>query len=76
MNSYIDLSAVGQTLVYSLLAVVLVVGSFSVGALTLARAEGARDAARPSTVYFATALSCFAVAVVAVVLGVWFILDK
>lgn len=76
MNSYIDFSAVGQTLLYSLVAVVVVVGAFSVGARTLAQAEGAKAAARPNTVQFATAFSCFAIAAAGVIVGVWFILDK
>ena len=76
MSSYIDLAATGQVLVYSLAAVLAVVGSFSFGALTLARAEGARDAARPARVQFTTAYVCFAIAAVGVVIGVWFILDK
>lgn len=76
MNSYLDLAATGQVLLYSLVAVVAVVGTFSFGALSLARAEGARDAARPGGLYFTAAYLCFAVAAVAVVIGVWFILDK
>lgn len=76
MNSYIDLSATGQVLLYSLVAVLAVVGSFSVGALSFARAEGAREAARPATAYFTAACLCFAVAAAGVIVGVWFILDK
>ena len=76
MSSYIDVSAAGQTLLYSLVAVLVVVGAFSVGARTLAQAEGAKAAARANTAQFAIAFACFAVAAAGVVLGVWFILDK
>lgn len=76
MNSYIDFTAVGQVLLYSLAAVIAVVGAFSVGARTLAQAEGARAAARPATVQLATAFACFAVAAAGVLVGVWFIVDK
>jgi hypothetical protein len=76
VSSYIDLAATGQVLLYSLVAVLAVVGSFSFGALTLARAEGARDAARPAVAYFAVAYVCFVVAAAGVGVGVWFILDK
>lgn len=76
MSSYVDFSAVGQTLVYSLVAVLAVGGAFSFGARTLAQAEGAKAAARPAVAQFTVAFACFAVAAAGVVVGVWFILDK
>jgi hypothetical protein len=76
VSDYIDFSAVGQVLLYSLLAVLVVVGAFSVGALRLARAEGARESGRPATAQLAFAWLCFAVAGSGVIVGVWFILDK
>lgn len=76
MSSYVDFTAVGQTLLYSLVAVIAVVGAFSFGARTLAQAEGAKAAARPAVAQFAVAAVCFAVAAAGVIIGVWFILDK
>ncbi len=76
MNKYIDAAALVRVLVYSLLAGVLITGSFAIGARSFAQAEGARAAARPATLRFAVAGVCFAVAAVAVVVGVWFVLDK
>lgn len=76
MNSYVDFSAVGQTLLYSLIAVLTVVGAFSFGARSLAQAEGAKAAARPASARFTVAFACFAVAAAGVGVGVWFILDK
>jgi hypothetical protein len=76
VDSYVDWSAVGQTLGYSLGAVLVVVGAFSVGALALARADGLRAAARPAATLTAGAFACFAVALAGVGLGIWFIIDK
>jgi len=76
VSSYVDFTAVGQVLLYSLFAVLVVVGSFSFGARTLASADGSRAAARPAAIQRAVAILCFVIAGAGVVVGVWFILDK
>ena len=76
MNSYVDLTALGQVLLYSLLAVLLITGSFALGARALAQGEGARAAARPAVAQMVVAVSCFTVSAVAVAIGLWFLLDK
>jgi hypothetical protein len=76
VNSYIDFTAFGQTVLFSLLAVLLVTGSFAVGARSYVSGQGARAAARPAVGRFAAAVFCFAVAAAGVAVGVWFILDK
>ena len=76
MNKYIDLTAFGETVLYSLVAVLVITGAFAVGARSYVSAEGARAAVRPAAVQFAVAVVCFAIAAAGVAVGVWFILDK
>ena len=76
MSKYIDFTAFGQTVLYSLIAVLVITGSFAIGARSYVSAEGARAAVRPAAVQFAVAIACFAIAATGVVVGVWFILDK
>jgi hypothetical protein len=76
MNKYVDFSAFGQTVLFSLVAVLVITGSFAVGARSLVSGEGARAAARPAVGQFALAALCFIVAAAGVIVGVWFILDK
>ncbi len=76
MNKYIDFAAFGQTVLYSLVAVLVITGSFAVGARSYVAAEGARAAVRPAAAQFAVAIVCFAIAGIGVAVGVWFILDK
>jgi hypothetical protein len=76
VNSYVDFTALGQVWLYSLLAVVLITGSFALGARVLAQGEGARATARPAAAQLVLAVSCFTVSAVAVVIGLWFLLDK
>ena len=76
MDSYVDVSALVRVLLYSLVAGVLVTGSFAVGARVYSGAETARAAARPAVLRFTLAGLCFAVAAVGAVVGVWFVLDK
>jgi hypothetical protein len=76
MNKYIDFTAFGQTVLFSVLAVLLVTGSFAVGARSYVSGQGARAAARPAAGRFAAAVVCFGVAAAGVAVGVWFILDK
>jgi hypothetical protein len=76
VNDYVDLSSLGQTVLFSVLAVLTVTGSFAVGARSYVSAEGARAAARPAFARMAVAVVCFVIAAAGVVVGVWFILDK
>lgn len=76
MNKYVDFSAFGQTVLFSLVAVLLVTGSFAVGARSYVSGQGARAAARPAVGRFAAAALSFAIAAAGVAVGVWFILDK
>lgn len=76
MNAYINFSAFGQTVLFSLVAVLVITGSFAVGARAYVSAEGARAAVRPAAAQFAVAVVCFGIAAVGVAVGVWFILDK
>ena len=76
MSSYFDFAVTGRVLLYSLVAGVGIVGAFALGARSLARAEGSRDAARPAVMEFGLAAVCFAIAAAGVVVGIWFTLDK
>lgn len=76
MNSYLDLDALARVLLYSLTAGLLITASVAVGARAFAQAEGLRATARSGTRQFALAGACFALAAVAAVAGVWFVLDK
>jgi hypothetical protein len=76
VNSYIDFSAFGQTVLFSFFAVLVITGSFAFGARSYISGEGARASARPAVTQFAIAFVCFAIAATGVALGVWFILDK
>lgn len=76
MNGYVDFAVTGRVLLYSLVAGVGIVGAFSLGARSLARAEGSRAAARPAALQFSVAVLCFAVAAAGVSIGIWFTLDK
>ena len=76
MNSYVDFALLGRVALYSLLAGVLITGSFAVGARSLAQGAGARAAARPAVLRFTVAGVCFALAAAGVVAGLWFVLDK
>ena len=76
MKNYIDFTAFWQTVLFSLVAVLVITGSFAAGARSYVSGEGARAAARPALGRFALAVVCFAIAAGGVVVGVWFILDK
>lgn len=76
MDGYVDFEVIGRVLLFSLVIGLVVVGAFALGARSIAHADGARAAHRPATASFATAILCFSVSAVAVILGVWFVLDK
>ena len=76
MNGYVNFALLGRVFGYSLVAGVLLTGAFAVGARSLAQAEGARDSARPATLYYTLAAGCFALAAAGVCAGLWFVLDK
>jgi hypothetical protein len=76
LSSYINIELLARVLAYSLLAGIVVTGAFALGARSLANAEGARAAARPARLPFVVAVACFTISAVAVVSGIWFVLDK
>ena len=76
MSSYVDFESLGRVLVYSLVAGVVITVAFASGARALAYADGARAAARPARLAFSAAIACFVTSAAAVIVGVWFVLDK
>jgi hypothetical protein len=76
MSDYIDFGVLGRVLLFSLVSGVAITGAFAVGARCLAYADGARSSARPTRLAVSAAVACFVLAAAAVVVGIWFVLDK
>jgi hypothetical protein len=77
VDSYIDLSALGQVLLASLLIGAGLVAVFSVGLVGLSAYEGAAGRRRTAApLGLAVAGVCFAVVLGGVGLGLWSILNK
>lgn len=83
MSRWVDLSALGQGLLVSVLAGAGLVAVFSLGLVGLSRYEGevvgdgdVAVARKGDVTGLVLAVVCFAVVLVGVVVGVWSMLDK
>ncbi len=76
MSALVDWTAVGEILVESLVAGLVIAGVFSVGARLVAVTADRRESRAGTAVPTAAAALCFLVVAVAIGYGIYFTIDK